>query len=162
MAATTSKKVVVHRFDRPSLAGFFDPQSGVQANHLELLRPDGTLLKVSIEDTKLVCFVRDFDGAPPSQEMRIFRHRPKSEGLWLRLQFRDNDYLEGVLPNNLLQLDPSGFTIVPPDASANNQRIFVPRSALKSCVVLGVVGSAVAPKRKKMDAEAQPGLFDAG
>ncbi len=34
-----------------------------------------------------------------------------------------------------------GFTVIPPDPYGNQQRVFVPRAALQSVEVLGVVGS---------------------
>lgn len=160
MAASTSKKVVVHRFDRPSIAGVLDPAAGIQAGHIDLLRPEGTLASIALDEIKIVCFVRDFQGNSPAQEQRIFRSRPKSEGLWIRCQFRDNDFLEGVIPNNLLAVDAAGVTFVPPDPAANNQRIFAPRSALKGCVVLGVIGSLASKSRKPAAEKSQIGLFD--
>ena len=59
------------------------------------------------------------------------------EGLWVSLRFRDGEVLEGVIPNNLLQLETFGFTIIPPDPYSNNQRIYIPRAALQSVAVLG-------------------------
>ena len=54
------------------------------------------------------------------------------------------------MPNNLLN-DPGGVTIVPPDPSFQNQRIFVPREAASSVEVLGVIGSPLRkPAAKKV------------
>ena len=83
-------------------------------------------------ETKLVCFVRDFDAGETWREHRAFATRPKSPGLWVRFRFRDGDSLEGMLPNNLLQIEAAGFSSIPPDPSFQNQRIFVPRAALRS------------------------------
>ena len=161
MAASTSKKVVVHRFDRTSIAGILDPSAGIQADRVEFLKPDGTLASVPLEEVKIVCFVRDFQGNSPAQEQRIFRSRPKSEGLWIRCQFRDNDFLEGIVPNNLLAMGAGGVTFVPPDPTANNQRIFAPRAALRECIVMGVIGSVASKGRKAAgDEKKQIGLFD--
>ena len=93
----------------------------------------------------------------------MFNARPKTAGLWVRLTFRDNDLLEGILPNDLLQLEPNGFSIMPPDLTGNSQRLFVPRQALREITVLGVVGSALRTKAapRKGPARDQPGLFDA-
>ena len=57
--------------------------------------------------------------------------------------------LDGILPNNLLAWDIAGFTVTPPEPDANNQRVFVPRQALKSIQVLGVVGSPLRPEAEK-------------
>ena len=82
----------------------------------------------------------------------------KLDGLWLRLRFLDGDSLEGVLPNDLLSLMDNGLQITPPDLNSNTDRIFVPRSAISSLTVLGVVGIA---RRKPATAAtaAQPKLF---
>jgi hypothetical protein len=67
----------------------------------------------------------------------------------VRLDFRDGDFTEGLLTNNLAALDPHGFTILPPDLYSNTQRIFVPKSALTRLEVLGVVGSSVRRRKQK-------------
>ena len=77
------------------------------------------------------------------------------------MTFRDDEVMEGILANNLLQLDPYGFTVVPPDPYSNNQRIFLPRTALKELQVLGVVGSPLKRRKRKPEApKEQIGLFD--
>lgn len=157
MASSTAKKVVVRRFDRESLTGFVNVLSYLQPVCVELLKPDGSLLLLPYEEVKSVCFVKDFEAE--AEPRRIFMTRPKLEGLWVRMQFRDGEVLDGVLPNNLLAWDIAGFTVTPPEPDANNQRVFVPRSALKSIQVLGVVGSPLRPKRKKTGPPDQPTLF---
>ncbi len=144
MAATTNKKVLVARFDRESLRGFVQHPAGFGPESFELLSPEGTLQVVPYSETKAVCFVRDFD---VQESWRgAFAARPKSAGLWVRLVFRDHDSTEGMIPNNLMQLEPSGFSIIPPDPTFQNQRVFVPRAALTDVQVLGVIGS---PLRRK-------------
>ena len=34
---------------------------------------------------------------------KTFANRPRTEGLWVRLRFVDNDVLEGMMPNELTQ-----------------------------------------------------------
>jgi len=68
--------------------------------------------------------------------------------------------MEGILPNNLLQLEHYGFTVIPPDPFSNNQRVFIPRTALRSVEVLGVVGSPLRRRRAKPVPKEQIGLFD--
>ena len=150
MAASTSKKVIVARFERETLHGFVRTPSGFGAESLELLTPEGSVVQVPYSGTKAVCFVRDFDGGEAWNAHRYFATRPKSAGLWVRLLFRDGDSMEGILANNLLLIEPIGFSVVPPDPTFQNQRIFVPRAALSDVQVLGVVGSALrrrGPKR---------------
>jgi len=158
MASSTAKKVVVRRFDRESLSGFVNPFSYLQQQSVEILRPDGTLALLSYSEIKSVAFVKDFDG--DSDSRTIFLSRPKLEGLWVRMVFNDGEMMEGILPNNLLTWDTAGFTVTPPEADGNNQKIFVPRQALRAIQVLGVVGSPLRGKRKKpAPADNQPTLF---
>lgn len=157
--SSTAKKVIVRRFERESLTGFVNPISYLQATCLELLKPEGTLALIPYEEIKSVCFVSDFDAEAEPQ--RIFMTRPKLEGLWVRMIFRDGEVMDGILPNNLLSWDIAGFTVTPPEPDSNNQRVFVPRSALRSMQVLGVVGSPlwVGRRKAKVAPEDQPSLF---
>ena len=158
MASSTTKKVVVRRFDRENLSGFINAFSYLQPTAIEILKPDGTLVLLPYDEVKSVCFVKDFEAEAESR--RIFMTRPKLEGLWVRMLFRDGEILDGILPNNLLAWDTAGFTVTPPEPDANNQLVFVPRPALKSIQVLGVVGSPLRAKRRKAaPAPDQPTLF---
>jgi len=158
MASSTAKKVIVRRFDRENLTGFVNPLSYLQPASLELLRPDGTLALLPYEEIKSVCFVSDFDAE--AEPRRVFLTRPKLEGLWVRMFFRDGEVMDGILPNNLLSWEIAGFTVTPPEPDSNNQRVFIPRSALRNIQVLGVVGSPLrAGRRKAKTAPDQGTLF---
>ena len=156
VASSTAKKVVIRRFDRESLSGFVNPFSYLQAHAIEVLKPDGTLSVLPYTEVKSVAFVKDFEGDP--QARPIFLTRPKLEGLWVRMVFQDGELMDGILPNNLLTWDVAGFTVTPPEPDGNNQKIFVPRQALRGIQVLGVVGSPLRSKRKKPVAGDQPTL----
>lgn len=149
MALASNKKVLIVRFERESLQGFVQTPSGLEGDAVELLRPDGSLVRVALADTKLVCFVRDFESGETWRDHPSFTTRPKTTGLWVRFRFRDGDWLEGLLPNNLLQVEPAGFSFIPPDSSFQNQRIFVPRAALSGVEVLGVIGSPLRRRTSK-------------
>jgi hypothetical protein len=161
MALASNKKVLVSRFDRETLQGFVQTPGGLEGDAVELLRPEGSVVRVPFTETKLVCFVRDFDSGETWQEHRAFAARPKTAGLWVRFQFRDGDWLEGILPNNLLQIEAAGFSAVPADPSYQNQRIFVPRLALSGVEVMGVIGSSLRrrPATKKPGDEDQLKMF---
>jgi hypothetical protein len=165
VAGTTNKKVLVARFDRETLRGFVQSPGGFEAQSLELLTPEGALLKVPYAEIKVVCFVKDFDLGETWQEHLRFTARPKAPGLWLRLRFRGGDALEGMAPNNLLLVEGPGFNIIPPDPTFQNQRIFVPRAALEDVQVLGVIGSAPRrprPAKKPDKEEDQLEMFEQG
>jgi hypothetical protein len=163
VAGSTNKKVLISRFDRENLAGFVNPQTYLQPSGLELLTLDGTVQMVPYDETKLVCFVRDFEQGEPSRELRLFAARPKMEGLWIRMQFRDGDAMDGLLSNNLLLLEPHGFSVIPPDPGFQNQRVFVPKAALRSIQVMGVIGSPLRQgRRAKPVPKEQLEMFDKG
>ena len=161
MAASSNKKVLVVRFDRETLAGFLQTPGGLEGEAIELLRPEGSLLRVPFAETKLVCFVRDFEAGETWREHKTFATRPKSNGLWVRFRFRDGDSLEGILPNDLLQIEDRGFGAIPPDPSFQNQRMWLPRAALAGVEVLGVIGSPLRrPRSKKRPGEGQLTMFE--
>jgi len=160
LGVSTHKKVLVSRFDRETLSGFVNPQGYQQPEGLELMTPSGSVSLVPYPEVKLVCFVRDFQQGEPRKELRLFTTRPKMEGLWLRMHFRDGDAMDGILSNNLLQLEPYGFSVIPPDPGFQNQRIFVPKVALLRVQVLGVVGSPLRqPRKPKVAPKEQIELF---
>jgi len=161
LPASTTKRAIVERFDRESLPGYINPLTFQQPAGVELLTEQGLAMMIPYSEVRMVAFVRDFH--PPSEPWRpVFRNRPKMEGLWVSLELRDGDRLEGVLPNNLLQIESQGFTIIPPDPFGHRQRLFVPRLALKKVEVLGVVGSSVQKRKAKPAPAEQIGLFDDG
>jgi len=137
--SSTHKKVVIRKLDKSLVRGYIDPRTYMNPNGVELLEYDGHLVSVPLDQIKAVFFVRDFEGNPQRSERKIFHSRPRQSGLWVRMIFKDNEVLEGLTPNNLLDLDPTGFYITPPDVYSNNLRIFVPRSSLTAMEVLGVI-----------------------
>jgi hypothetical protein len=137
---STHKKVVVRKMDRDSLHGFVSPSNFVHEGKLELLNTSGNVVIIELTDIKAVYFVREFsDVEAPAR--KTFTTRPRTEGLWVRLRFKDSETLEGVMPNDLQVMPAEGFLVNPPDLRGNTQRIFVPRSALESLKVLAVIGA---------------------
>jgi hypothetical protein len=159
LAGSPTKKAIIRRFDREPIAGYLNPLSFLRAEGVELLSATGNLIHVPCEEVKTVSFVRDFETSHEPGRM-VFQTRPKMEGLWVRFQFRDGEVMEGILPNNLLQGETQGFTAIPPDSYSNNQRIFVPKTALTSVKVLGVVGSPLKKRKPKLQPKDQIRLFE--
>lgn len=126
-----------------------------------MLNLSGSLLLVPYDEVKAVCLVKEFE-APDPKEKRLFTTRPKSAGLWVRMRFKDGDLLDGLLANNLVLLDPYGFSVTPPDPSSNIQRVFVPKGALRELVVVAVVGSPIKPaaRTKPKPPDRQISLFE--
>jgi len=145
----------VRFLDRKVLRGYLNPSKLGDSETLELLTPDGEQRSFAVKDVRSIYFVREFaDDFEP--ERKAFLSRPKLDGLWVRLKFRDEDTIEGVVPNDLLSLLDRGVQITPPDLHGTTLRIFIPRTALTEMTVLGVVGIA----RRKPAAPTQPGLFN--
>jgi hypothetical protein len=159
LAASTTKKALIRRYDRESLTGYVNPTSFLQPEGVELLSDQGYASIVSYPEIKLVAFVKEFLAAA-EPERQVFQTRPKMAGLWVNLRFRDGDVLEGIIPNNLMLLDGSGFTVIPPDSFGNQQRIWAPRGSLVSVEVLGVVGSPLKKRKARPAPKEQIGLFD--
>jgi hypothetical protein len=135
---------------RDSLSGYVSPANFVIEGKLELLNPAGKVVLIDLAEIKSVDFVRDFtDTATASR--KTFTTRPRSEGLWVRLRFVDNDVVEGLMANDLTQVIPEGYLITPPDTRGNTQRIFVPRHSLHELNVLAVIGRPESHKKTAED-----------
>ncbi len=126
--------------DRDSINGHVAPSNFVREGKLELLNTSGNVVAIDLKDIKAVYFVREFSDSE-ALSRKTFTSRPRTEGLWIRLKFKDNEVLEGMMPNDLSLTTAEGFLINPPDLRSNIQRIFVPRSALESLTVLAVIGA---------------------
>jgi hypothetical protein len=159
LSASTTKKALIRRYDRETLAGYVNPASFLQPDGVELLSDQGRASIVPYPEIKLVSFVKEFEGTADPQR-QVFLTRPKMAGLWVNLRFRDGGVLEGIIPNNLMQLEAGGFTVIPPDSFGNQQRVWAPRSSLLAVEVLGVVGSPLKKRKAKPTAREQIGLFD--
>jgi hypothetical protein len=157
--ASTHKKVVIVLLDHTPLRGYLDPTQIGTGSTLDILSPEGEHVSLLLSNVKSVHFVREFTDSL-ELERKAFLSRPKLDGLWVRLRFRDNETLEGVVPNDLLALLDHGVQITPPDLHGNSLRIFIPRTALAEMTVLGVVGVARrTPRRAPAEVAPQRKLF---
>ena len=138
---STHKKVIVRKADRDSVSGYVSPSNFVVDGKLELLNTSGNVVAVDLRDIKAVYFVREFSDSEVMSR-KTFTTRPRTEGLWVRLKFKDSEVIEGIMPNDLAQNPAEGFLINPPDLRSNTQRVFVPRASLSSVTVIAVIGAA--------------------
>jgi hypothetical protein len=155
--ATTHKKVIVRKMGRDSVSGYVAP-SFVADGKVEVMNTAGKVVAIELGEIKGVYFVREF-GDSESLVRKTFTSRPRVEGLWVRLRFRDNEVIEGMMPNDLLQEGAEGFSIIPPDPNANTQKIFVPRSALAEMNVLGVIGEKAGRRGRRPEDTRQVPMF---
>src|ERR1700757_2115615 len=151
--ASTHKKVVIELLEKKLLKGYLNPARLTQADVVDVLTPEGAHEEVPLVKVRAIYFVRDL-GEDIEMERKSFLSRPKLDGLWVRLRFRDGQSLEGVIPNDLLGFQDNGLQMTPPDFNSNTDRIFVPRTAMTELTVLGVVG--IARRKPAAAATAQP------
>jgi hypothetical protein len=146
--------------DRSHLKGYLNPLTLARAEALDLLTPDGEHISIAMASVKSVYFVREFPETF-QPERKVFLSRPKLDGLWVRLRFRDEDVMEGIVANDLLDLLDNAVQLTPPDLHGNTLRLFIPRSALAEMKVLGVVGAARrTPRAAGAAASSQSKLFN--
>ena len=160
------KKTIIRRFTRDWVQGYVSASAFAHQGKIELLDLSGKVLLLPNEEVKWICFVRDFNSGEYDNPERLLRKtfagRPRSEGVWLRMQLRDGDAIEGLAENNIGLVDADGIFITPPDTRGNTQRIWLPRSSMTELEVVAVVGSAARKKpaaREKDDVVQQEKLF---
>ena len=158
---STHKKAVISLFDGNPEQVYLNPQTLGREETVEFLTRDGEHKTLELRGVKAVYFVKEFT-EPFALDRKTFLSRPKLDGLWVKLRFRDNDEMEGLVSNNLLELLDKGIRLTPPDLHGNTLWAFIPQTALAEMKVLGVVGIARRTPREKAAAkpgEAQPKLF---
>jgi hypothetical protein len=143
--------------NRDSLSGYI-ASSFIAGGQLEVLNTAGNVVLLDLADVKGVYFVREFHESEVLSR-KTFTARPRSEGLWVRLRFRDGEVMEGMMLNDLAQLSPAGFLLIPPDTRSNTQRIFVPRSAIMDLRVLAVIGASPRSRKRPPVDERQREMF---
>jgi hypothetical protein len=153
---STRKRVVIRKLDKGLIKGFLDPARYLE-REIEVLDREGRLTHLPLDEIKGIFFVRDFEGNPQRAERKIFQSRPRLAGLWVRMTFKDTEVLEAILPNNLLEIDPLGYLVRPPDVYSNNLKIFIPRTALTGLEVLGVISGGVVKRMSQRAAQARAG-----
>lgn len=156
---STHKKVIVRKHDRDSISGYVAPANFVVDGKLELLNTSGNVVAIDLSVIKAVYFVREFSDTE-LMVRKTFTTRPRTEGLWVRMKFKDSEMIEGILPNDLTQNPNEGFLMNPPDLRSNTQRVFVPREALSSLVVIAVIGAANRRRRGGQPDTRQVTLFE--
>ena len=162
------KKVVIRQFQGGLSWGYLPSCGFLEEGYVTLMEVNGRAKTLDFKDIKTICYVRDFNLDDPSDPERLGRRsyqtRPRGEGLWVRLVFRDNETLEGMSSLDMAfidsLLDERGIFLGPPDPRANAQRVFVPRAALTSFEVLGyITAPSKRPAARTSKHLGQPRLF---
>jgi hypothetical protein len=164
--ASIRKPVILRKFSRDWYAGYAGVNFGQDATELEILDLSGKVLWIAWKQVKWVCYVRDFPAGETANPERLlhkrFTIRPRTAGVWLRMTLADGEELEGLAANDRSLVEGAGLLLTPPDTRSNTQRIYVPRVAIQTLEVLGLVGagSRRGPATRQKAAE-QPDLFPA-
>ena len=165
------KKVIVRWFEGRLTWGYL-PQTGLAGETgVALMQADGRIETIPFSAIKTIAYVRDFNlddhDQPERLGRRSFPARPRGDGLWVRLRLLDGDVYEGLANLDLSFLDSlvedSGLFLTPPESRSNTQRLFIPRPAIASMEVLGLILSPArrlaARKPGPAAASQQPNLF---
>jgi hypothetical protein len=150
----TEVKVVAHRKDGTLVKGFtldvpeFYRQSLGKPicvgppDIMELhTAENGARVKVALNDLKALFFVKSFEGSTQYNEIKFFKAHPLQDGIWVRLQFVDNESTEGVIYNSVQFLVDRGFFLKPPDPHSNNEIVYIMKESLNDFRILGVRNS---------------------
>lgn len=162
--AASRKPVIVRKFSRDWCAGYAGVGFGQNEAELEILDLSGKVLRIGWEQVKWVCYVRDLPNGEQANPERLihkkFAIRPRAAGVWLRMTLTDGEEIEGLAANDRTLLDGTGLLLTPPDTRSNTQRIYLPRQAIQTLEVVGLIG---ATGRRKAEparpAVEQPELF---
>jgi len=147
----SSRKVVARMRDGKMVKGYLHcPMNSTFEDYLrtnEFTPPEsigiqpvdsGKDISIQMEALKALFFVKSFDGDKDHPEIKFFDKSPPNRGLWVRVQFYDNEAIEGTIENSLRYLTERGFFMKPPDPRSNNEILYVVKSSLASFRVLGV------------------------
>jgi len=105
-------------------------------NKVKIITRKGKERVFDLEDLKALFFVKDFRGNPKYEEIKFFNKQQVSSMIWVRVQFFDDEILEGKIQNNLDLLDSPGFYLWPSDQDTNNESVYVVKSSLKNFTIL--------------------------
>jgi hypothetical protein len=145
-----SEKVVIQLGAR-TLRGYLDsvalntveellshaPPSSPESFRLRHLESD-KVEEISANDVKAVFYVNSFEGDSDHKELNFHSRAPIVHGIWVRLQFRDGEVMEGIIYNSIRYLVDPGFFLLPTDPDSNNRLVYVRKSWLSDYRVLGM------------------------
>ena len=94
--------------------------------------------EVPASDVKAIFFVGDLDGEPDYKSFRFHAQEPILSGVWVQVQFRDGEIIEGVVENSIRHLTGPGFFLRPTDPDGNNKLVYVIKNSLVEHHVLGL------------------------
>lgn len=145
-----SEKVVV-QFGNRALKGYLEPpdrntiEDQLNNPHDNGLGPirirhlDSEIVdEIQVGDVKAIFFVDSFEGNSGHKHLNFSSRAPVVNGIWIKVQFRDGEVMEGIVSNSLQYLVASGFFMLPTDPDSNNKLVYVMKSWLVDHRVLGM------------------------
>ena len=105
-------------------------------NKVKITNVKGKEQVFNLKDLKAVFFVKDFRGDPKYEEVKFLNKQKVSSMVWVRVEFFDDEVLEGKIENNLDLLESPGFYLWPSDQDTNNKSVYVVKSSLKNFTIL--------------------------
>ena len=145
-----SEKVVIQLADR-RIKGYLDSPNWNTIEELLSHAPPGSpetfrirhletdlFEEIPTRDIKAVFYVNCFDGDPEHRPLNFHTRAPIVHGIWMRLQFRDGEIMEGIVHNSTRYLVDPGFFMVPTDPGSNNKLVYVMKNLLVDHRVLGL------------------------
>lgn len=158
---STHKKVVVRHRSLGLIAGYIDADRlpWLSGGHdLELLRPEGQAHPLAASEVQAIYFVDDFARMAELRTLTMpGRAAARLPGLWVRIRWRGQPPLEGILVTELLQLG-KGIELTPLRADSAWQRVYVPLAAIETLIPVEVVRTP----RRRSPVAGQIDLFAAG
>ena len=90
----------------------------------------GDVVEVKLEELKAIFFVRDFTGNAKHLERKQLAPGERTQGRLMEVTFKDGEVVVGTTTG----YDPKrpGFFLFPIDPSANNARVFLVASAVRT------------------------------
>ena len=90
----------------------------------------GDVVEVKLEELKAIFFVRDFTGNPKHVDRKQLAPGERVQGRLMEVTFKDGEVVVGTTTG----YDPKrpGFFLFPIDPSANNVRVFLVTSAIRT------------------------------
>lgn len=98
----------------------------------------GVVEEIPAAEAKAVFFVKSFEGNHRHNELKFYTRAAIVYGIWIRIEFKDGEVMEGIVHNSIHYLIDSGFFLLPTDPGGNNKLVYVVKKSLKDCRVLGV------------------------
>jgi hypothetical protein len=145
-----SEKVVIQFGDR-SIKGYLDSPAWSTVEEMLSHAPQGSpecfrvrnldsdmVEEISVEEIKAVFYVNSFEGDSKHEILNFHSRAPIVHGIWMRLQFRDGEVMEGIVYNSIRYLVDPGFFLLPTDPDSNNRLVYVRKDWLADHRILGM------------------------